>query len=99
MLRKANETKRQIIESLNKRLMNENKSLDSKIEAIVKDAHKKMDEELNNLFQNEEGTGLVTQKFSDWLSGEIKKSEDMFISYLQKEVPKEMDKMKSKRGQ
>jgi predicted oxidoreductase (fatty acid repression mutant protein) len=36
MLRKANETKRQIIESLNKRLMNESESLDSRIESIVK---------------------------------------------------------------
>jgi len=99
MLRKANETKRQIIESLNKRLMNESESLDSRIESIVKDSHKEMEKKLTVLFQTSDGTGLVGQRFNDEVINKIHKSEDTFLKFLLSNVQKEMDRMKSKREQ
>ena len=99
MLRKANETKRQIIESLNKRLLNENESIDSKLESIVKDAHSKMIIELNKLLEGKDGSHLVDQRFHGAIISKIEKSEDELLKFLLTHVQQEMDRMEDKRKQ
>lgn len=101
MLRKANETKRQIIESLNKRLLEDvsPQKLDSKLESIVKDAHSKMRSELNKLLEGKDGSGLVGQRFMDAIHGKIEKSENEFLKFLTTRVQQEIDREEDKRKQ
>ena len=101
MLRKAKETKRQIIESLNKRLLEDvsPQKLDSKLESIVKNAHSKMKSELNKLLEGKDGSGLVSQRFMDAIHGKIEKSENEFLKFLITRVQQEMDREEEKRKQ
>ncbi len=71
MLRKAKETKRQIIESLNKRLLNENQGLDDKFYEIIKNGHYDMYTQIEDALRNDKDLQIthlnpdVQAKFED----------------------------------
>ena len=84
MLRKANETKRQIIESLNRRLINENKSLDDKLYLIVRNAHQEMYQKIGDVLRNDKELH-ITHLNPDILD-KIEKSEESLSKFLSDKV-------------
>lgn len=91
MLRKANETKRQIIESLNRRLINENKSIDDKLYEIVRNAHQEMYQKIGDALRNDKEL-RITHLNPDILD-KIEKSEESLSKFLSNKV-KEFENMK-----
>ena len=88
MLRKANETKRQIIESLNKRLLEKQNygegELEGSIESIVKKKHKEMVSEIKKFVDPLMGSRMADGKMSEQL--------DVYVYHHEKELMKQIMK-------
>ena len=91
MLRKAKETKRQIIESLNKRLLNENQALDDRLYEIVRNAHYDMYSKIEDVLRNDKE--LQITHLNPDIVKKIEDSMDSMYKFLSNKV-KEFENMK-----
>ncbi len=94
MLRKANETKRQIIESLNKRLLEkqnyEEGELEGRIESIVRSKHEEMVSEIKKFVDSILRNQLAGGKMSEYLDNTVKEHEKGLVRQIFKAIEEDM---------
>ena len=94
MLRKANETKRQIIESLNKRLLEKQNygegELEGSIESIVKKKHKEMVSEIKKFVDPILGNQMADGKMSEYLDNTVYHHEKGLVKQIMKAIKEDL---------
>ena len=94
MLRKARETKRQIIESLNKRLLEkqnyEEGELKGKIESIVKSKHQEMVAEIKKFVDPILGNQMADGKMSEYLDNTVYHHEKGLVKQIMEAIKRDM---------